>query len=443
MFELNLGRFKDKTALCEGEKSVSYEELESLCNSFESELPRSKQLVAIQMQNSIDTIVAYLSFLRLNYALICIDATLNESLKDEIYKRYKPNLIYKNSQLSRYSDVKIDIYKNLSLLLSTSGSTGSPKMVKLTKENIYHNTISILKYLPITKRDRTITTLPLYYSYGLSVIHTHLSVGATIVLNSDSIISKEFWESFNLHNITNLNGVPYHYEMLKRIGFLKKEYRKLKFLTQAGGKLNKKLVQEFALWAEKNGSRFYVMYGQSEATARIAYLEPDKIFEKTDSIGRAISGGKLSLKNTNIPYQEDELIYEGKNVMLGYAKDFNELSRGDELHGRLDTGDIGYVDEDGYFYITGRSKRFIKLFGNRINLDEIEQFLNSYYKSIAVIGVDNSIMVVTAHHEEGIKEKLMERYGFHHSALHVKHSESIIFKDNKKVDYQAMIERYL
>jgi acyl-coenzyme A synthetase/AMP-(fatty) acid ligase len=276
--------------------------------------------------------------------------------------------------------------------------------------------------------------LPLYYSYGLSVLHTHLEVGATVVLSDFSLISKEFWEIFKKENITNLNGVPYHYEMLKRLGFLKKEYKSLKFLTQAGGKLNEKYVVLFADYAKKQGIDFFVMYGQTEATARISYLPSKMTLQKPTSIGIPIPNGELFI-------EDNELIYKGKNVMLGYATSFEDLKKQDELKGVLKTGDLGYKDEDGCFYVTGRAKRFIKVYGNRVNLDEMEQFLKSQHKDVVVVGEDDKIIIFSLHNDlDEIKEVVLNKFNFHHKVLKTKQIKNFYVKPNGKIDYAKMSE---
>jgi acyl-CoA synthetase (AMP-forming)/AMP-acid ligase II len=437
MFEIDFSLLLDKTALIQDDTHISYAQLQKRCDEFAKTLPKKRQLIILQMRNTIDSVVAYLSSLREGHVIIMLDFSLSQRLKESIYQAYQPNLIYSDKRLSTFSNKEHNLHKDLSILLSTSGSTGSSKMIRLTHKNINANSSSILHYLPINSDDITITTLPLYYSYGLSVLNTHLLAGATVVLSEHSVVSKDFWYEFDKHSISNLNGVPYHYEMLRRLGFLKKEHKSLRFLTQAGGKLNNSLIKEFGEWAKESQKEFYVMYGQSEATARISYLPPKKLLDKIGSIGVAIPEGELSIENS-------ELIYKGENVMMGYSSSFEDLCRGDELNGVLKTGDLGYMDSEGYFFITGRAKRFVKLFGNRVNLDEIEQSLKDISDEIAVIGKDENITVLSKDtNTEQIKKTLLKRYGFHHSILHVKSVENLIYKNNSKIDYQELTRRYL
>ena len=433
MFDRNLDRFGKNTALIQNGIKVTYEELEKKVNDFCNLLDEEKELVAFFIEPTIQNIVAYLGFLRKNYAVLMIDKNLDIDLKKNILNEYKPNLIYENENFREFNTQKLDIHKELSLLLPTSGSTGSSKYVRLTKKNLYANAESITGYLPITQNDTAITSLPLHYSYGLSVLHTHLLKGAKIVLSDMSLMQREFWEEFDKHGVTNFNGVPYHYEMLYRLKFDFKKHPSIKFATQAGGKLNQKYVLHFAKNAKEAGVEFYVMYGQTEATARISYLPPHKTLEKPSSIGIAIPGGKIE-------FIDNELVYSGENVMLGYATSYKDLKKGDELNSVLHTGDLGYKDEEGYSYITGRAKRFIKMFGNRINLDECEHFLKSKYKDVYLVGIDNHITVFSLDDDKEALELLKKKYKFNSKALSFKKIDEFPSKSNGKIDYQKLIK---
>jgi len=222
-------------------------------------------------------------------------------------------------------------------------------------------------------------------------------------------------------------------------------------MTQAGGKLNHKLVKEYAFWAKENDIKFVVMYGQTEATARISYLPIEKTLEKEGSIGIPIPQGKLLLKDLNSNniidknFVSGELLYKGKNIMMGYATNLNDLVKEDELEGILHTGDIAYRDEEGYFYITGRLKRFIKIYGNRVGLDEIEQFLKSEPYDVLCTGVDNKLMIVTHEKDkmEEIKKDVLRKYSFHHSVVKVKYMEEYPISSAGKIKYQEIIKLFL
>lgn len=292
------------------------------------------------------------------------------------------------------------MYDELALLLSTSGSTGSPKMVRQSYKNISSNAAAIAGYLELSSSERPIATLPMHYTYGLSVINSHLLVGATILMTKRSVVEKEFWTFFQNECATSISGVPYTYKILRQLRFEQMRLPSLRTMTQAGGKLPANLQFEFADYAQKYGKKWIVMYGQTEATARMSYLPQPYAAEKIESIGIAIPGGRFHLINEN---NEDimesnvmgELVYEGKNVTLGYALKRADLVKGDEWGGVLYTGDMARRDEEGFYYIVGRKKRFLKIFGNRVNLDEIEQKLNKTFPSLefACAGEDDFMQI--------------------------------------------------
>jgi len=463
MFDKDLNQFGNATCLIADDKKYTYRDVDEICLKIEKILPSSKQLILIKSKVNIETIIGYLSFLRADQAFIMLDDSVDEELSENIINTYQPNFIweekkegikylveYENYGLKKHNENQLSLHPSLSLMLSTSGTTGSPKMVKLTKQNLYANCSSIVDYLDIQENHRAITNLPLYYSYGISVLNTHLSQGASIVVTDKSIMSKEFWETFKKNDVTTLNGVPYNYEILRRIGLMKMELPSLKYMTQAGGKLNHKLVKEFATWAREKNINFFVMYGQTEATARISYLPVEKTLEKDTSIGIPIPNGKLVIKDLNSDklieenLVDGELLYQGDNVMMGYATKLEDLSKGDELQRVLHTGDIAHKDEEGYFYITGRLKRFIKVHGNRVGLDEIEQFLKSKPYDVLCTGVDNKLMIASREEEkvEDIKKHVIAKYGFHHSVVKVKHITEFPTTSAGKIKYQELIKAF-
>jgi acyl-coenzyme A synthetase/AMP-(fatty) acid ligase len=338
-----------------------------------------------------------------------------------------------------------NINPELLICLTTSGSTGSPKFVRLSEKNLISNAESIAEYLNITDKERPITSLPMYYSYGLSVINSHLIKGATILLTDKAVIQKEFWQFAKEQGATSISGVPYTYEMLRRLRIFNMDLPSLKTMTQAGGKLNAKIAKEYIDKSIENNKRFIVMYGQTEATARMSYLPMDKALDKYASIGMAIPGGQFSLKdnqgNEILDADVDgELIYKGDNVSLGYAENISDLAKGDENLGILSTGDVARRDTDGYYYITGRLKRFVKIWGNRCNLDATEQLVKSITTNCACAGVDDKItvFVTEAGLEESIKSLLSEKTGLNTRAFAVKVIDNIPKNDSGKVQYAEL-----
>lgn len=292
------------------------------------------------------------------------------------------------------------VHGDLALLLSTSGSTGSPKFVRLSHTNLLSNACSIAEYLQLDPHEVPITTLSPSYTYGLSILHSHVLVGAKVALTTKTFFDRGFWDFLKSVRATSFGGVPFHYEMLKKLRFARMELPSLRTLTQAGGRMNVELTREFATHCACQGMRFFTMYGQAEATARVAYLPAHKALEKVGSIGGAIPGGELWLENDRDRVLErgdamgmGELIYKGPNVSLGYAKGHADLALGDERNGVLCTGDIARRDADGDYYIVGRLKRFLKLYGHRVNLQDVEDWLAKDGYEVACSGHDDLLEI--------------------------------------------------
>lgn len=358
-------------------------------------------LVFCLCRNVIGSFVGYVSFLNGGVVPAMLPADMDGELFAALYEAYKPKYVWAPADFEledsccRYERFGYRLLQTpfgdatrlapeLALLLTTSGSTGSPKFVRQSYANIRANTDSIVQYLGLTEGERPITTLPMNYTYGLSILNSHLDVGAMILLTDKGVAQKEFWTFFRDQAATSFGGVPYTYEMLDRMRFTRMELPSLKTLTQAGGKLLPELHQKYAEWCRKTGRQFIVMYGQCEATARMAYLPWEKSLDKIGSMGVAIPGGSFELIDADgsvitKPHVTGELRYRGANVTLGYADGAKDLTKGDERGGVLETGDMAEMDEDGYYAIVGRKKRFLKLFGNRVNLDEIERLLKARF----------------------------------------------------------------
>lgn len=462
--------FKDygnKGALITENKILLYGELNKECDSFQQSISE-RCLIFILCTNSVASIVGYVSCINNNIVPVLLDANLDTDMLLSLLEKYKPKYLWlpndKKDTFSDYTAVyeydgymllatgnaDINLHPDLALLMTTSGSTGSPKLVRLSYENLRSNTSSIVKYLELTENDRTITNLPMYYVYGLSIINTHLSVGASIVVTEHSFFQREFWQLFKEHEVTNFGGVPYTYEMLTKLRFERMKLPALRLLTQAGGKLSPELHAKYAEYATKQSKKFVVMYGASEATARMGYLPADKSLDKVGYMGNAIPGGRFELlsesgeviTDSNV---EGELIYYGPNVSMGYASSCDDLSKGDENNGRLITGDIALCDGDGYYKITGRKKRFLKLFGKRTNLEEVEQLLKRHYISdIACGGVDDKLYIfyVDAEIGDGIISYISEKLGLHFSAFKAVQLAEIPKNEAGKTMYRELSKYY-
>ena len=401
-------------------------------------------LVFCLAHNNLDSLLGYITCLQSGLPIVMLDGSKPKELIDALIEIYHPEYIW-DGGLKETGLKGCKIKPELALCLTTSGSTGSPKFVRLSAKNILANAESIVEYLDIDENERPITTLPMYYSYGLSVINSHLLKGATILLTDHTYAQREFWNFMKEQKATSMAGVPYTYEILKRLRFFRMDLPYLKVMTQAGGKLNKDIAKEYIDFAAANGKKFYVMYGQTEATARMSYLPWESAQEKYASMGVAIPGGKFSLTDTDGNEITDvdvdgELIYAGPNVSLGYAECREDLNKGDENNGVLHTGDVARRDADGFYYITGRLKRFVKIWGNRCNLDATEQLVKSITTSCACAGVDDKITVFVTDNglEESIISLLSEKTGLNNKAFDVRVIDAIPVKDSGKIDYPAL-----
>lgn len=465
MFD-KLYQYRNKEALFTSNQTVKYCDIIENGVSF-LKIISNKGLCALVAKNCIASVTAYISLIDNNIPVMLINETNKFESFLSIFDKYKPEYIIidekysKNEELSSITDkvfvwidnyiiiktnynIDYDIYNGLSVLMTTSGTTGSSKFVRLSKENLEANTLSITDYLHICADDRVITTLPFAYSYGLSIINTHLYNGASVILTNSSVIQKEFWDLLHEKNATTFGGVPYTYEMMQRLRFERINIPNISYITQAGGRLNTKLTSYFLDECAKKNIKFFKMYGQTEATARISYLEPEYLSEKTDSIGKAIPNGELFVADENNNYlgsnETGELIYKGDNVCLGYAESCYDLYKGDENNGILHTGDIGYYDKDGFFYITGRKKRFLKVFGNRINLDELENKLNINGCLCACSGIDDKIKIYVC--SEDMKNKaallLKDKLDIHPSGYSIEIIKEIPRNSAGKIQYSLL-----
>lgn len=427
-----------------------------------------KRLVFSYFRNDPASILNYLACLEAGHAVFLCDPGAGVEQQRQLLRIYQPDLAlssqaadeaflppgqyreFRNSgggvwwlrePLSGYTT-----HPDLAVLLSTSGSTGSAKLVRLTLENVESNARSIAAALELHAGERPVTSLPLHYSYGLSVLNSHLRVGAQVVVTGEGMLSAAFWKQFSEEECTSFAGVPYSYQLLKRLDPYKLPLRSLRNLTQAGGKLQPDLIAYFHAFAQSAGARFWVMYGQTEAAARISILPAGELERKLGSVGLPIPDGRLAAcagERPLGPGETGELVYTGPNVMMGYARGPEDLAKGDELGGRLYTGDLGYLDEEGYCWVTGRSKRIVKITGFRIDLDELEQMVRADLTA-AVVGGDNQVVIFTengsAEQFTGLAAKLSRELRLHASCFVFRRVEALPLHGNGKIDYPKLQE---
>ena len=458
----DFAKYKDAVAvITDSGKTFTYNALDVFAGKIGKYL-HSRNLVFCFCKNEIGALAGYCSFLQKGVVPVLLDATKDTESLQTLLDIYQPQWIWlpQNTYHSEWGEIvfqdldyalvkhnsqPVPMPEELALLLTTSGSTGSPKLVRLTYRNVLSNAECIAEYLNIDANERPVTSLPVYYSYGISVINSHLIKGATILLTDKTVVQKEFWTFAKEQRASSIAGVPYTYEMLKRLRLFRMDLPALKTLTQAGGKLNAELAKEYIEQSIATGRRFFVMYGQTEATARMSYLPFERALEKYGSIGIAIPRGKFTLideagKEIDEPDKDGELVYSGPNVSLGYAEDKKDLAKSDENNEILYTGDIARRDADGFYYITGRKKRFVKLFGNRVNLDAIEQIVKTIVLSSASVGTDDMVTIFTTdkNKEDEIKSLLAKKTGLNIRAFAVQVIDTIPKNDSGKVQYEEL-----
>jgi acyl-CoA synthetase (AMP-forming)/AMP-acid ligase II len=376
-----LASYGDRVALRghgAGERGLSYAELAGRVREFAARLGTERRLVQVEGADHADAVVAYLGA----HAAGC-PVLLTGPDAQAVAATYDPDVTW--SLADGLHEVRATaahtLHPDLALLLSTSGTTGSPKLVRLSHRNLVANARAIVHYLGIRDTDVAPTVLPMHYCYGLSVVHSHLLAGASLWLTDASVVEPRFWDGFRRERATSLAGVPYTFELLDRAGFAGLDLPSLRYVTQAGGRMAPDDVRRYAALGRRRGWDLVVMYGQTEATARMAWLPPHLAAEAPGTIGIPIPGGSFTVE----PLPErplagpdqpkvGELVYRGDNVMLGYAESPADLALGRTVT-ELRTGDVGHQREDGLWEVVGRRSRFAKVFGLRVDLDHVERVL--------------------------------------------------------------------
>lgn len=398
-----LGGRPDATAFVAEGVTLNYAELSLLVRKRGVQLGETRRLVMIAATNALEPIVTYLAALEGGHPVLFVSggedeaslahrAALTERFSPDVVAHYAPQgwTLEERNPGSRHT-----FHRELAVLGSTSGSTGSPKLVRLSFDNVRSNAASIAEYLRLGPSDRAATTLPLQYCYGLSVVNSHLFAGASVMLTERSVTDGEFWQEASAHRITSFAGVPYTFEMLEASGFAERSVPSLRYLTQAGGRLAPETVRRFARLGEERGFELFVMYGQTEATARMAYLPPELIAAAAGTIGQPIPGGRFHIDASGMDApggREGELVYEGPNVMLGYAQTPADFELGRTAH-ELRTGDLARRRDDGLYEIVGRMNRFVKLFGLRVDLDHVERLLADEGIEVRVASADERLLL--------------------------------------------------
>ena len=414
-----------------------------------------KDIVVICCFNNIETYVLYICLIYKGAIPILLEEKSEILWLNRVINRFKPSFIISNSLSAlnlkddyNFNDLMISerIHnssgnKEIHSLLTTSGSTGEPKFAVISEKNINFVVSGICKYLKLDKKDRAITTLPLNYSYGLSILLSHLNVGGSIFVTDKGLFDKHFWNQIKDNNITSFNGVPFHFQQIIKLKIDLSQFS-LRYITQAGGKLESEKILEFLNLSIKKVP-FFVMYGQTECSPRISYLQPEQIEKKLGSVGVPIPGGEIFIFDSD-KNGIGEIVYKGDNIFMGYADSIDFLNNPNyEKIQQWHTGDLGYIDPDGYLFITGRKKRFIKLFGKRYNLDSLKsQFIGKVSIEFELIEIEDDLVIVfsaediSKSEDHNLLTKLISRHlNVPKKKIQVKFVNHFTYNSNNKINY--------
>ena len=449
-FVARLGSFGDRAALITPDEVVSYADLAARVASVAERLGTERRLVLVAGGNQIDPLVSYLAALAAGHPVILVPGD-NPGNVASVVEAYDPDVVVAGGCVDeRRPGSRHELHPDLALLLSTSGSTGSPKLVRLSRVNVQSNAEAIASYLGIRDTDRAATTMPMHYCYGLSVINSHLTAGAALILTDLSVVDACFWDTFRAQRGTTLAGVPYTFDLLDRVGFAQMDLPHLRYVTQAGGRLAPERVRRYAELGQRNGWDLFVMYGQTEATARMAYLPPDLATSAPSTIGVPIPGGSFRLDplperplSSNGAVETGELVYTGDNVMLGYATSAADLSLGRSVT-ELRTGDVARRTPAGLVEIIGRRNRFAKIFGLRIDLDATEAVYAGEGVTAFCADGDNSLVVAVDTSAKPVDTGVVEQvakdhFGLPHSAVQVLLVPEVPRLPTGKPDYRRIV----
>ncbi len=439
---------------------LTYGQIRALAELIEHSMP-AHSLLFLLTENNVGGIAWVMASILAGQVPLILNAHTEPALLGTLTNTYLPEYIVAPAAMAEVQTEPIvadefgyrlratgaphaKLNNELSHLLPTSGSTGSPKLVRHKYDNIEAAALNISTFFGLTEADRPLMVLPLHYTMGLSMVFSHLKVGATLLITDRKMTDTEFWAL--LKQATSFTGVPFSFELLDKMRFMRMKLPNLKLLTQGGGKMPADLNLKYAEYCRDNGKDWIATYGQSEGSARMAWLPPEYAISKMGSIGIAVPNGRLSIRDLDgneIPESpaEGEMCYEGRNVTMGYARCREDLALGDERHGFLPTGDIAYRDADGFYFIKGRMGRFLKLYGNRVGLDECENILKAHITcECACSGDDTKLLIYLsdAAQADVAKERLMEAIKVPATAIEVRVIDSLPRNEAGKILYSKL-----
>ena len=402
--------------------TLTYAGLAARVDDVAATLGGTRRLVLVEGTNTLASLTAYLA--ALTHGHVVLLAPPGRPAR-ELADAWDPDVVLADGGLrERRHGTRHDLHPDLALLLSTSGSTGSPKLVRLSHDNLRSNATAIADYLRLTPADRAITSLPMHYCYGLSVVNSHLLAGGSLVLTELSVVDECFWALATDAAVTSFAAVPYTFDLLERSGFARRELASLRYITQAGGRLAPERVRAWHEQGRRCAWDLVVMYGQTEATARMAWLPPDLAAERPEAIGVPVPGGSFRIEPVpeHVAPGVGELVYEGPNVMLGYAEQPEDLALG-AGPAELRTGDLARC-VDGLYEVVGRLGRHAKLFGLRVDLDHLERVVDEHVgggPDVRCVAVDDALHGFTTRPRavDRVRAALTDASGLPPSAIRV------------------------
>lgn len=462
LFDIDKKPLQALAAIDDAGGELTYGEIVSLRSSLLSVIPE-RELVFCLCENRVGSLAGFLSLYECKDVCLLLSAKIEKGLLKTLCETYHPSYFwmpetkcseftyevvfnYKGYVLCKTGNKASAMHPDLSMLMTTSGTTGSPKLVRHKYGNIEANARNVAKVFSWTTEECGIIDLPMQYTMGLNVICSHLHAGAKVLLIEANLMNPKFWNFIKEQRSTNFTGVPFSYEILSKLRFAKMDLPYLATLAEGGGKLSDTLFSLFANYAEEKGKRFFATFGTTETSARLAYLPPECATTHIGSIGRAIPEGKLVLvgeKGQEVTESgiEGELRYEGPNVTMGYGTCIDDLQKGDEFGGVYETGDVAKMDADGFFYIVGRKKRFLKLFGLRVSLDQSERIIKDHFGiECACTGDDTQMRIYITDRGliEDVRQFMVEKTGLKATCFAVKIIDSIPHFESGKVNYRQL-----
>lgn len=411
----------------------------------------------------LSSILRYLAALTVHRPVALLDPATSPEHLDDLVQRFAPAAVWGSGDLtdphhtvpSGYEPTATawirrcdgpPTHPDLAVLLTTSGSTGTARLVRLSRNAIIANAEAIRQALRLTGAELAPTTMPFFHGYGLSVLNSHLRAGAAVLITDANLMSDTFWGLVDQHGATSFAAVAHLYELLYQLHWNPAHHTSLRTLTQSGGRLRAEIKATLATDIGTNGGGLYVMYGQTEATARLAVLPPEQVFLRPESVGLAVPGSRLTIDGRTAASDgaTGEVVFHGPSVMMGYADTAEDLARPDEHHGVLHTGDLGAFDADGYLYLHGRVNRIAKVQGVRVNLDHVESLAGRAHAGpVAAVAGDDLVTMwcqgpMTDEQAAAVARYVAEQLHLNRRGFRARAIDRLPTLSNNKIDYRFL-----